>query len=162
MELETFVEGNQLVTRATCATPHTVGSMQRDSNEVVVRESVFIVGDVVIVADAGPEGGDLVAEVDAVAGHLVTLDTPATAPVSRVLVGKLADPGSVTFTDRHRDDEPVVYTDADPEVSNPSVGVWELRRIPDEGDGLVHFQGTTPCHCAADGAYRVKRSRALA
>jgi len=41
-------------------------------------------------------------------------------------------------------------------------GVDVRLLVPDEGDTSVHFQGTSPCHCAADTDYRVKRSRALA
>lgn len=162
MDLDTYVEGTQVVTRALCATPYTVGSIQEGSSELIVRDQVFADNDEIVVFDAGPEGGHLYATVDAVAGNTVTLDTPAATTVSRVLVGKLADPGSVTFTARRADDQPTAYTDSAPEVSNPSVGVWELRLVNDEHDWTIHFQGTTPCHCAGEVAYRIRRSRALA
>lgn len=161
-ELETYVDGTQVVTRAICGTPYTVGSMRRDSAELTVRDAdVFVMGDDVIVRDAGPEGGHLFAQVVAAAGNVVTLDTPATAGVQRVLVAKLANPGSVTFTARRADETPTEYPNGDPAVTNPSVGVWELRLVNDHADWSVHFQGTTPVHCAGEVTYRVKRSRAL-
>lgn len=162
MELDTYVEGNQIVTRAICGTPYTVGSIARGSLELTVREPVFAVADELIVRDAGPEGGHLFATVAAVNGSVVTLDTEAAATVTRVLCAKLADPGTVTFTARRADETPTAYTQADAEVENPSVGVWELRLVNDEQDWSIHFQGTTPCHCAGEAFYRVKRARALA
>lgn len=163
MELDTFVEGNQVVTRATCLTPHTVGSIDEGSTTLTVRDPTGLANlDPVLVADAGPEGGHLITAVASVAGNVVTLSAPAETTVRRVAVGKLTDPGSVTFTARRSDETPTAYSDGDPEVFNPSVGVWELRLVNDENDWAIHFQGTTPCHCAGEAFYRIRRARALA
>ena len=163
MELETYVEGTQVVTRAVCATPYTLGSIDAGSTTLTIRDAgTFVVGDDIVVKGAGYEGGDLFAEVDAVNGHTITLDTPAGASAHRAGAGKLANPGSVTFTARRADAAPVEYDDGDVEVTSPTVGVWELRVVHDEDDWVVHFQGTTPCHCAGETSFRVKRSRALA
>lgn len=163
MNLETFVEGTQVVTRATCMTPHTIGSIRAGDVELEVRDaSEFAAPDALYIAGAGAQGGPLKTLVVSIAGNTITLADPALETVSRVAVGKLANPGTVTFTVRHADDTPTAYANGDPEVSNPSVGVWELRLVNDENDWTVHFQGTTPCHCAAETGYRIKRSRALA
>lgn len=163
MNLETFVEGTQVVTRATCLTPHTLGSIQAGSVELEVRDaSEFAALDPLYIAGAGTEGGPLKTTVASIAGNTITLADEALETVSRVPVGKLTNPGTVTFTARRSDETPVAYINGAPEVSNPSIGVWELRLVNDESDWLVHFQGTTPCHCAAETGYRIKRSRALA
>lgn len=163
MNLETFVEGTQVVTRATCLAPYTVGSVREGSTELEVRDaSEFAALDALYIAGAGTEGGPLKTTVASIAGNTITLAAPALETVSRVPVGKLANPGTVTFTVRHADDPPTAYSNGDPAVSNPSVGVWELRLVNDENDWAIHFQGTTPVHCAAETAYRIKRSRALA
>lgn len=144
-------------------TPHTLGSIRAGDVELEVRDATgFSNGDALYIAGAGSQGGPLKTTVASIAGNAITLADPAVETVSRVPVGKLANPGTVTFTVRRADDAPTAYTNGSPEVSNPSVGVWELRLVNDENDWLVHFQGTTPCHCAAETAYRIRRSRALA
>lgn len=163
MNLETFVEGTQVVTRATCLTPYTLGSIREGDVDLEVRDaSEFAALDPLYIAGAGSEGGPLKTTVASITGDTITLSAAAVATVNRVPVGKLANPGTVTFTARRGDDTPTAYQNGDPEVSNPSVGVWELRLVNDENDWLVHFQGTTPVHCAAEVAYRIRRSRALA
>ena len=163
MLLETFDEGNQVVTRATCLTPHTIGSIAEGSLALTVRDPTgFANGNPILVAGAGPEGAHLVTTIASVAGHVLTLAAVASATVSRVTVGKPTNPSTVVFTDRHRDADPVAYTHPNAAITNPSTGIWELRRINDEGDWTVHFQGTGTCHCAGVDDYRVKRARALA
>lgn len=162
MELETYVEGNQIVTRAICRTPHTIGSIQAGSTALVVRDTTgFANGNPFLVERAGPEGGHLTTTIVSIAGNTITLAAAAAATVTRVSVGKLTNPGTVTFTARRSDGTPTPYTAA-PEVTNPSTGVWELRLVNNESDWAIHFQGTTPCHCAAETFYRIKRARALA
>lgn len=163
MELETYVEGNQVVTRAVCLTPYSVGSIRQGETALTVRDpDLFVASDEIVVRDAGAEGGHLWTEVVSVSGYVVTVADAAGATVTRVRVGTLTDPGTRTFTARRGDDAPTVYTSSDPEVDSPRTGVWELRLVNDERDWVVHFQGTTPCHCAGETAYRVRRSRALA
>lgn len=162
MRLESYVEGSQIVTRAICLTPHTVGSIDEGSSALAVRDTGGFAGtDPVLVEDAGYEGGHLSTTISSISGNVFTLAAPARATVRRVVVGKLVDPGSVTFTVRNGDGTPVVYEDGDPEVSNPSDGVWELRLQSAEGEWQVHFQGTSPCVCAAETGYRIPHARAL-
>lgn len=161
MQLESYVEGSQVVTRAICVTPHTVGSIERGSAQITVRETTgLLAGDDVVVKDAGHEGGHLFTSIASIAGNVITLDDPAGASAARTVFGKLADPGTVTFTVRNGDATPTAYDDSDPEVTNPSTGVWELRLVSAEGEWQVHFQGTSPCHCAAVGGYRIPHARA--
>lgn len=161
MRLESYVEGSQIVTRAICLTPHTVGSIDDNSAALTVRDTGGFVGaDPVLVEDAGHEGGHLTTTIASIAGNVFTLTAPAQATVRRVVVGKLVNPGTVTFTVRNGDTTPVPYQAGAPEVSNPSVGVWELRLQSAEGEWQVHFQGTTPCICAAETGYRIPHARA--
>lgn len=160
MLLETYVEGSQVVTRAKCMTPHTIGSVAKNSTQLTVQDPTgFATGNTILVAGAGPEGGDLVTTIT-VAGNVFTLATTASETVRRVLVGKLVNPGTVTFTARNGDATPATYLNGGAEVTNPSVGVWELRLINDEGEWQIHFQGTTPCHCAGETGYRIPHARA--
>lgn len=162
MELETYAEGNKVVTRATVLSPHTIGSIDQISDQLTVRDTDGLqAADPILVKDAGPEGGHLVTTVASITGNTVTLAADAAARVSRVTVGKLVDPATVTFTARNGDGTPTAYTQADPEVTNPSTGVWELRLDADEGDWQIHMDGTTPA-VGADTGYRVPHSRAKA
>lgn len=161
--IDTYVEGTQVVTRAICLTPYTVGSIDEGSTALTVRDADgFANADPVVVEAAGPEGGHLFTTVAAVVGNTITLADPAATTVRRVSVGKRVDPGTRTFTARRGDETPTVYDSFDPEVTSPMVGVWELRLVNDERDWAIHFQGTTPCHCAGEAFYRIKRARALA
>lgn len=162
MQLESYVEGNQVVTRAKCMTPHTIGSVDKNSTQLTVQDPAsFANGNTVLVAGAGYEGGDLVTTVTVV-GNVFTLAAAAQETVRRVVVGKLTNPGTVTFTARRGDAAPATYATAAPEVTNPSAGIWELRLTNDEGEWQIHFAGTSPCLCAGETGYRIPHARAKA
>ena len=163
MQLESYVEGTQVVTRAICVTPHTVGSIDEGSVQLTVRDTTGLAApDPIVVRDAGHEGGHLFTTISSVAGNVLTLAAPARATVRRATVGKLANPGTVVFTVRNGDAAPTTLTHPNAAISNPSTGVWELRLVSDEGEWQIHFQGTTPCHCAAETGYRIPHARAKA
>lgn len=163
LQLETWVEGNQIVTRAYCLSPHTVGSVAKDSTKLTVRDTTGLSsGNPVLVEDAGHEGGHLLTTISSISGNVVTLAAAAAETVRRVRVGKLTDPGSVTFTARNADGTPTAYTSGSGSVTNPAVGIWELRLTHDQGEWQIHFAGTAPCLGAAETGYRVSPARAKA
>lgn len=77
--------------------------------------------------------------------------------------GTLTDPETVTFTVRQQGTSTRTEYDQDAaEVTNPSVGVWELELEPGAGRWTVHCQGTGAAHAAAEGTFEIPDSGALA
>lgn len=77
--------------------------------------------------------------------------------------GSLTNPTTVTFTARLRGETATAYVyGTDPEVTRPSIGVYELEYEPAEGVWAVHVQGTGTAHAADEIEFVIDHSRALA
>lgn len=162
--LDQYEEGNQIVSRAIFATPHTLCSTVKDSANVLARDVTgFANGNAVVVFGAAPLAGHLFTTITAIVGNTITLAAAPAQTLRETELGRLATPGVVTFTARKADGTPTPYVvGTAPEATLVSVGIYELRLVNDEGDWLVDVQGTTPAYGADNDGYRIRRSRARA
>lgn len=79
----------------------------------------------------------------------------------RGTTGQLADPTAVQFSWWPPDGSgPVIFTDADPEVTNPSLGVWECvyPSAADSGVWYVRAEGLAGLVAAAEAEFVVEAS----
>jgi hypothetical protein len=75
--------------------------------------------------------------------------------------GTLTNPTALTFQVEHADATEVAYTQASPEVANPSTGIWTLTftiTVNDPGRWYVRSRATAGVKAADEDWFNVRRS----